>query len=356
MRGNSAVIKMINAALDIVVIDGEERLAIRGVIDPMSLVNVKVPEYQREILADGKIEVLKKALTNSRVPDIDLGMRGNSMEELSNGEFLLHDDVYVIDGLQRNTAAKRLLEEGVMIPHLGAMIHVDTNEEWERRRFQALNTGQTNLNTNVLLRNLAKEVPAAGMVYQLTQSNQFVLKGKVCWQQNMRRGDLLTAISFYKVIGRLHSHLGPGRSDPRALAQSGIPKILERVSHRTFAYNVITFFNFLNESYGILDVAYRKHAVALKGSFLMALAGVLSDYEEFWDGDKLAINADLRRKLAIFQLNDPYVKDLASSAGKAISLLENLLVEHINSGKRTRRLKRRDYIAPDETVSEETEE
>lgn len=351
------MIKVINGALDIVMIDGEERLAIRGVIDPMSLANILTPGYQREVLTDGKIDVLKKALATSRVPDIDLGMRGTNMQEQGNGQFLLMDQTFVIDGLQRRTAAERLLQEGTT-PHLGALVHLDTNENWERRRFEALNSGQTNVSTNVILRNLAEDNPGANVVYSFSNSNRFILKGKVSWKQSMGRGDLLTGIMFYKVIARLHSHLGPGRSnDAKALAMSGIPKIINRINGRVFIENVNTFFTFLNDTYNILDVSYRQHAVALKGNFMMALAGIFSDYEEFWVDDRLTINADLKRKLGTFAITDPYVKELASSGGRTTVMLENLIITHINAGKRTRHLKRRDYIAPEEIeTGEELEE
>jgi len=350
-----ATIKVVNGALDVVMIDGQERLALRGVIDSMSLTSILVPDYQREVLADGKIDVLKKALTNSRVPDIDLGMRGSGLDELGNGEFLLRDATYVIDGLQRTTAACRLAEEGVVLPHLGAIIHFDTDEAWERKRFEALNLGQTGLNTNVILRNFALEHSAASLMYGMTQDKKFVLYDKVCWQQNMRRTDMVTAITFYKVVGRLHSHLGPGKSDPRSLARTGIPKILKRVNNATFTYNVRTFFGFIDEAYGLSNIAYRQHAVHLKTSFLLALAGVISDYEEFWDGNRLTINADLRRKLAKFPLQDPHVKDLAGSAGKATMILEQLIIDHLNANRRTTHLRKRDWIAPDEVSDVEEE-
>jgi hypothetical protein len=115
-----------------------------------------------------------------------------------------------------------------------------------------------------------------------------------------------------------------------------------------FIENVNTFFTFLNDTYSILDVSYRQHAVALKGNFMMALAGIFSDYEEFWVNDRLTISADLKRKLGTFAITDPYVKELASSGGRTTVMLENLIIIHINSGKRTRHLKRRDYIAPEE--------
>lgn len=343
-RRQKTVIRIINAALDTLQTDNGESIVLRGVIDPLHLCNIKADSYQREVLTPAKIEVLKRALKSSRVPDIDLGMRGSSAtEQIDDGEtfWVLNDDVYVIDGLQRKTAGEQLVDEGFM-PHLGVIVHFDTNEEFERARFEALNVGQTGLNSNIILRNMAHSNPAALLMLEMTTKQpKFVLQDKVTWSQNMRRGDLITANTFYKAVGRLHSHLGPGKSEPRSLARSGITKIIERTGKGNFASNVTTFFWLIDECFDIKNIAYRKSATYLKSTFLCALSGVLSDYEDFWDENRLVIPADLRRKLAKFPVNDPAIKSLAGSSGMAIKSLEMLLVDHINAGKRTRRLKRR---------------
>lgn len=338
------MIRIINAALDVLVIGEEESIVLRGVIDPLHLKELRADIYQREVLSSGKIDTLKKALKTSRVPDIDLGMRGDStQEQLEDGKvvWILNDDVYVIDGLQRKTAGEQLVGEGFM-PHIGVVVHFNTTEAWERARFEALNVGQTGLNTNIILRNLAETVPAAALMLEMTTKQpKFVLNDRVSWTQNMRRGDLITGITFYKTAGRLHSHLGPGKSDPRALARTGIAKIVERTGKGNFANNVLSFFWLIDECFDIQNVAYRNSATHLKSTFLLALSGVLSDHEDFWEGNRLVIPADLRRKLKLFKVNDPTVRNLASSSGMAIKVLEELIIEHINNGKRTRRLVRR---------------
>lgn len=341
-RKYTTVIRIINAAIDILSLaDGEESIVVRGVIDPTHLKEIKADTYQREVLSASKIEMLKKALRVGRVPDIDLGMRGDNAQEVEDGIFVLQDDVYVIDGLQRKSAGEQLVDEGFM-PHIGAVVHLNTNEAWERSRFEALNVGQTGLNTNIILRNLAKSIPAANLMLEITTKQpKFVLNNKVSWGQNMRRGDLITAITFYKTVGRLHSHLGPGKSDPRSLARTGMTKIINETGKGNFANNVTCFFWLIDECFGIQNVVYRNMATHLKASFLQALAGVLSDHEDFWDGSRLVIPADLRRKLSSFPVNDPGVKALASSAGMAARTLEDLMAKHINSGKRTKHLKRR---------------
>ena len=142
-------IKIIHAALDE---EGAE-IVLRGVVDATSLTNLKVAEYQREVLPDRRISELMKALQGGGVPDIQLGCRGGNWRSGSDaGTFYIQDDVYIIDGLQRCTAALRLLQKGI-IPRIGAMISFNTTEEMERKRFKALNLTRVKLSPNVTLRN-----------------------------------------------------------------------------------------------------------------------------------------------------------------------------------------------------------
>ncbi len=332
-------IKVINASLDVITVGDVELFAIRGVIDPGSLEHVKVPDYQREVLSRSKVDALKDALRNGRVPDIDLGMRGSDYLERS-GCFYLQDDVFVVDGLQRTTAAVELAREGGT-PHLGALIHLETTEDWERDRFEALNIGQTGLSNNVTLRNLAKKVDAAGVMYRLSVNKDFVLNDQITWTQNMHRGDKITAITFYKVVGRLHAHAGPGKSNQVRELAKGLDKIIANVGRNIFINNVKAFFQLIDEAWGIANVAYRNQAIQLKTTFLLALATVVSSHENFWEGDRLVVPDHIKRKLAQFPISDPHVGTLAGSTGLAVQLLEQLLVEHINAGKRTRRLVKR---------------
>jgi hypothetical protein len=61
-------------------------------------------------------------------------------------------------------------------------------------------------------------------------------------------------------------------------------------------------------------------------------------HQDFWREHKLFVEADLVRKIKLFSTADPYVKELASTRGAAMNILRGLMIEHINSGKRTRRL------------------
>jgi hypothetical protein len=55
----------------------------------------------------------------------------------------------------------------------------------------------------------------------------------------------------------------------------------------------------------------------------------------------------LRRKIKQFPLNDPQVSQLAGAGGQANIILYQMLLKHINSGKRIKRLRSR---VPQEVV------
>lgn len=335
-------IRIEHGMLDVVKVGDTERFAIFGQIDPASLSDIQVPDYQREVLSARKIAALQKAMKDGeRITPVDLGMRGELHSERPKGTYHLADPVYVIDGLQRITAAQGLVQSGVIFPSLYALIHLHTNETWELKRFTTINTGQTGLNSNILLRNLAKNNEGARVMLWITSNSKFVLCDRVSWTQNMRKGDLLRATMYYKAVGRLMSWAGPGKSGPLEMANGGIDKMIAKVGRNVFIENVRTFFTLLDETFGVLKVAYLSQAVQLKDTFLRALAGVISDYENFWEGDRLAVPDDLKKRLATFPIDDPNVITLAGSAGQAAKILEALIVDHLNARKSTRRLRRR---------------
>src|SRR3954452_16034050 len=117
-------VKVLKAALDE---DGAD-IILRGVIAPDSLHLLQVDDYQREILPFARIRDLVGALENGNVPDIVLGMRGGAYHD-RDGVFYLQDPVFIIDGLQRTTAAKHLLMKGGREPRLGVKVHFNTSKE-----------------------------------------------------------------------------------------------------------------------------------------------------------------------------------------------------------------------------------
>ncbi len=344
MGNDQQSIKVLNAALDETPA-GE--IILRGVIDCASLRHLGVDHYQREALYNAKVKALQAAISDGGgVPDIVLGMRGERFITRE-GVYYLQDDVYVVDGLQRMTAAIRVMQASPGArPHLGATIHFNTNAVTEQEMFEKLNLGQTTLSPNVTLRNFRDRNGAIGSLYKLTEDKNFVLHDKVSWDQNMKRGQLITANTFVKVAAMLHSHAGPGRSNNVSDLAGGLEKIVENVGKNNFIQNSRLFFEVIDSCFGIRRVAYRNGASFLKSQFLFQLARVLSDHAVFWDGDKLVLDAATIKKLASFPVNDPEVMRLSASSGTAGEMLYMLIVNHLNYGKRTKRLEPRRGIKP----------
>lgn len=355
-------LKIISAALDVVTLDGEERFAIRGVIDPHSVERILTPDYQREILSDKKVANLMAAMRRDPVPDVDLGMRGERFTERQ-GVFYLQDPVFVIDGLQRKTAAMRLVAMGEQ-PHLGALIHIGTCEDWERQRFEDLNLGQTNLSGNVILRNMAATSTVAALMHRLAQRDgKFVLKGLIAWQQNMRRGELISAITYYKTVGQAHAFFGPGRGTSVRELHSGMVKIMDNVGEARLRANIRTFFDAVDQAFGLRSIAYRNEAVVIKANFLLAVARMVAGHENFWEDNKLVFPDYVVHSLRDFPIGDPYIALCAGGNSSMVDAIVDKLVEHVNRGRRSNRLRPRnldqhvfDDVDEDEDIDEDAPE
>ncbi len=319
-------------------------IVIRGVIFPGSLDNLKVAPYQREVLEGRTAEKLIQAAQTGKLPDVELGMRGGDFTTRE-GVYFLKDDTYIIDGLQRINACKELMIRFPdSKPRIGAAVRCNTTEKWERDRFRILNMARTKLSPNVLLRNWRPDYSAVRALYQLTQDTGFVLHDKVSWAQRQRRDELLTAMTLMKVTGRLHSHIGPGRSVSLLELTEGVQKIFEAVGKDTYLANLETFFGTVNDCWQLKSVAYKQMAPQIKFGFLGCFADVLSNHVDFWRGSnehRLFIEAPLIRKIALFRLSDPNIAQLAGANSQAVLMLYNMLVQHINSGKRTKHLQLR---------------
>jgi hypothetical protein len=331
-------IKLTHAALA----DKDGEIVLRGVLDPASLHLIQADDYQREVLPLSSLNSLIEAFSSntSHIPDVSLGMRGGGYLDRE-GAFYLQDPVYVIDGLQRISAALYVLRSGKnTCPSLGATVYFNTTKEMERDLFRTLNVNRNRLSPNILIRNLRETNTAVEMLYNLCRDKSFVLYDRICWQQRMRRSELLTALMLLKLCGILHSTWGPGLSTKLQEAAASQQKTMTMVGRTTMRDNIKTLFEVIDGAWGIRSVAFREAASYLRGSFLMAVGYVMAHHRNFWDDNKrLVVSPDMRRKLATFPVNDPQVASLSSASGTARNLLYQLLVNHLNSGKRTRRLR-----------------
>jgi hypothetical protein len=345
-------IKLTNAALDEA--PGGD-IILRGVVTPESLHHLQVAPYQREILPASNINELVKAFLNgAAIPDIELGMRGSRTID-RDGAYFLQDDVFIIDGLQRVTAAIQVIQLAGM-PHLGATVHFNTTEEWERERFRVLNNRRTKLSSNILLRNQRYDLPVVDMMYKLTNDRHFAMYDRICWDQRLKTQHLISAMTYARAIGVLLSHMGPTRYTRYDELTRGLQTVMNSIGRTTMRDNIKTFFELIDECYGIKRIAFKKSAVYIRQGFLLALAEVLMNHLDFWEGNKLVIDKQTKRKLAQFPVTDPQVSQLAGATGKSTEMLKIMIANHINSGRRTRRLTERIAMPALEDVTDHPED
>ncbi len=325
-------------------------IILRGVVDSDSLKNLMFDEYQREALPLASLKKLTDALKKGEsLPDIEIGMRGDKVRNVKD-DWYLQDDCYVIDGQQRVNACINAMAMQPGLPiYLGTAIHFNTDKTWERDRFRILNSDRVKVSPNVLARNLRDDHPMLTVLYKLSEDPGFCLGDKISWDQNMKRTKLLTALNFLKVTGRLHSHISPGNSSRLDELAVQLDNLAVKATASRIRDNVRSFFNIVDEMWGIRSVQYREFSPHLNGGFLHMMATFMSDHLDFWrdvNGWRLFMEADLKAKIKAFPLNDPGIRPLTSSAGGSMNILYDLLVKHVNSGKRTKRLQPRPDTCP----------
>jgi hypothetical protein len=321
-------IKIINAGLD----EDHGEIILRGVIEPDSLQHLLVDVYQREVLPVARILELSEAFQHGSVPDVDLGMRGGNYVE-QNGVYTLVDPVYIVDGLQRRTAALEVIKAGV-VPRLGATIHFNTTMEWERRRFRILNTAQTKLSPNVLLRNMYQEGSVfLALLHGLTFDSSFVLCRKVNWEQRQHKNHLLSVLTLVRSSSLLHSYVASGLGGTHfpALVEN-MDKLTVKVGRSVVRDNVRLFWDVIDECWNVRDITVKQMAGHLKMGFLTSLSQLIARHVDFWADSRLVVSRQLRRKFKAFNLNDPYIRALCGgySAGSPSHVLYATLLDHMN--------------------------
>lgn len=352
-------VKVLNGAMDVRTVDGEDRLVLRGVIDPSTLSDVQVGSYQREA---GSLSDLSKLITaikaGEQLPDVEVGVRGDNGISDRKGCYYIDAECFVVDGLQRLTAARRVREElGVDFPiHLGALFHIGTDEAWERARFKVLNLYRRRVSPNIILRNEVESPSVQAMLAMNKDGKNFVLRGKISWGQKMGRGELLTALAVFKVVGVLHSHFGPGLSSSVEQLVAAVDKTQEIVGPNIWRENIRNYFFSIDQAFGLSTIAYRDLSPQLKGGFLRTLARVFADHQNFWDGMRFRIDPKDLMKLRQFPLRDPGIVAIANGTGTVIEPLYLKLVEHLNSYRRTNKLMKWNGRPADGLVTQEVEQ
>ncbi len=330
-------IRIINPSID----DYHKTVVIRGVLDNDDLSSLKTDYYQRELLPSTSRKYIREAIiSGARLPDVVLGMRGETFE-MDKKILLLIDPVFIIDGQQRVKTLIEMLADARKI-RLGATIHLNTIPDFERDLFQKLNQYQKQVSPNILLRNTKEDHPVIATMYGLSHTDKnFPLYDRVCWSQNMKRNQLLSATSLLHIILNLHSHITPGRSKGTSYGVANSDTLVKRIGLPTIRANIKTFFEIVDTCWGIKRIHIKGGAPYMRRTFLEILARIFSDHTDFWKGDKeqrLELSQAIRKKLISFPISDPEIIKLAGANGASRLTLYFHFVTHINSGMRTNHL------------------
>lgn len=322
-----------------------------GWLDIESLKALKVGDYQREVLKamqGARRPSLQKAVEDgASLPDIMIGMRGENYDVVKGDTMVLHDDCFVVDGLQRISA---LLAYADANPpeakdlRIGAEVRFNTSKESEKDLFLILNTSRVPVSPNVILRNLREDHPSVLTLYGLsTNEPKFALYKLVCWNQRMARSELLTALVVARVAKALHagSIMSGGGSDRPQNVSNTMDAQAKRVGLGTFRKNIVEFFEVIDLCFGIRNVQYKEVSPQLKANFLATVARIFSEHADFWEGDKLVVTAAWRNKLKAFKIGDPEVIRLCAAGTMALPILYTMIADHLNKGKRLHRLRKR---------------
>jgi len=337
-------IKIVNGAFQDL---DDGNIVLRGVLTPESLGKLCIGAYQREKLSDARIEAIITGLEGKRPPDVELAQRSNDFTPVDGepGAFVLPGPIYNVDGQQRVAAAIGLNAQGKKCP-VGAVVNFGTTDKWERERFRVLNQLRLRVSPNVLLRSEACAQPVMRALKELTDDSSFAMYGKVCWNQMMKRSELTTALTYFETVAQLHSRFGPGKSGAKGAMQPGKSTLSNsltgqsaKVGKQIMCDNVVVFYGLMEEWWGVKTLVYRQSATHMKGAFMLTLARVLSDHNNFWKGPRLSVPNVLKKKIGTLPLHDTQVLAIASSQGRAAKmLLYPLIVNHLNAGRGTHKL------------------
>jgi hypothetical protein len=368
-----ALVRLQQSSLD----EKNGEIVAHGWLDIEAIKHLLVGDYQREIIESrgGRKNSIQNAIDhNERLPDIMLGMRGESYTPRG-GAMLLENDVFIIDGLQRISALRKVAAENPdKIPQLriGAEVRFNTTRDSEKELFTILNVRRRAMSPNVILRNERNHSTGVATLFGLSTSDRnHAMYGRVCWTQQMNRGELVSASTFAKTAITLHRHNVVGGRHIATLAHlpDQLDKVVKTVGMQVFRANLNAFYEVMDEVWGIRGIKYNDKATHTRFNFMNQLASLFSDHEEFWDGLKLTIDAAQKAKLKSFPINDPTIIRLAGAGTTVGSMLLRHFIDHMNKNKPVNRhlttrhmpqpkhpKHRRKYLNPDEERRNSTQE
>jgi hypothetical protein len=333
-------------------------IILRGALEQNTLINLQTDWYQRG--ANFNPSKIRKMVSDieagqlPRFPDITLGMRGHKWS--SEGDrFALHDPVYIIDGLQRWTAANVVLEKNPNFPvRMGCKLYFNTDVTFEREMFRELNTKRTSVAPSVILRNEKDSKTPAGYLaatlYGMTITDKdFALVNRVCWDQTpIRSGgetsQIIRGSSLLYLLMDLHKH------KIHAIKSGGILNTLNEVGAKIDTVgslqarkNLVYFFDIVDKVWGVRGVTYPAKKIHLSQNWLSTLAMVFSNHSVFWKDDDTVLHipaAYIKDLEKIDPQDDELARLVRSVTNNGREILYDLFIRRFNKGK-TNRLKDR---------------
>lgn len=306
-----------NTKHDVIITSGaleeapDGRIILRGVIDAPNLRKLGVGDYQKKTHSQSKLRRLGLAvLAGDRLPDIELGMRGQHFDTMSDKTtHVLHDLCMIIDGLQRKMALCAVDSRDPTVNcSVGVIVNFDTNEAWERKRFEKLATDRTAVGPSVLLRNAAKDDKIAKMILELTHDPNSILYKRVTWDQHSLTGELIHGSTLYHIIVLLHSwKIAPSTRRVHVMIAQ-VNEIAENIGDAVMLSNTRKFFELADHYWGFKEIQKRDGIIQVKADFLFVMAELMATMNVFWDGSMLDDSLKVRRLKPRLQIT-PKMKD-----------------------------------------------
>lgn len=326
----------------------------RGFIDNATFGRLNIDTYQRELLSQkARASIFDALEKGERLPDIELGMRGENYVEVEDKVFRLEDPVYTIDGRQRSESAMEFLREQ---PHkfvrLGCFVTLNTNRDWEARRFKILNVSRVRVSPNVILKNESQQHHSILTLFGLAENTPaFPLYKRVQWGQNKKVGELISATTLAMAAGFLHAHRARSmRGGFGGNLVQGLDTVASEISLEKFRANLEEFFEAYEQIWGIREISHGAAYPWIQSSFIHVMARLCSEHHDFWrrdDTDRLVVPQSIRGKLKSFNVRSPNIVMLAKANSHSTStMLYDHLKSHINSGRQAQNRLQSRYESP----------
>lgn len=276
----------------------------QGTLDPRTYDGVEIGPYQREVLDNKVKEIVEELEKGALLPPIMLVTRGNNIHYDHRSMIaIVREIIRDVDGQQRLTACKEYFRKTGKNPQLSFLLETNVSEERETEIFLSLNTTGTRLKAGKIIKEKFNLLNHSKALVALTETRSFPLFDRVCWGQLRSTKQVLTGAVFVKVCAALHSRYGFARTNKADDLAEAVEKMMVDVTPGIFLTNVKVFFQLVERVWGFVKKDEYGHTMKrgvpqITGGFLITLATVFSEHEQFWEGRSFKVPSDLESKLA----------------------------------------------------------